>query len=365
MYHRCYFLIVAIILIMTGCADNKKTQDIYLEPEEVSLESIVFINDSLLEKPISLVAADNAIVLSNSDTMDDSLVSIFDLDGNFIRNCMPHGSGPMEVLRIANIQYSEKDTSIYVADLQKNKIFRISDYTGVQPLIEEVFSYLVSGNDSIMLHGNAGCLSNGQFIVTNATSNGAVVLFDNCSKQIGFLGHLPDKELVDSRLSDVGNGLLYQPRLAISPKGDYASLTYSISDSWFLLNMTGNKMDCSHIDGAPANDIYLVEAGHDFFMGAVTGKTRVYTLSVCVSNDFVYQLYIGLTNDEIEDTIFFKDTKRSGSNIVRVYDRKGNHVKTITLDRWATALAVSPDDSYLYTLTQSSEDGYTVLRYEL
>lgn len=68
---------------------------------------------------------------------------------------------------------------------------------------------------------------------------------------------------------------------------------------------------------------------------------------------------------DIRETEFFKDSKVYGSNTVKVYDRKGNHVKTITLDRWATELAVSPDDKYLYTLTESSEDGYTVLRYAL
>lgn len=366
MFDKLFCLVTVIGLLLVGCTE-KTSQDAPAEPEQIYLESIEFINDSLLEKPKTLVVTDDAIVLGNSTTINDSLISIFNLNGDFVRSCIPQGPGPLEMMSISNIQYSESDNCIYVTDLQLHnyKTFRISDYLKPNMEIEDVFSYSAVGNDSIMLFQGAIRLSNGQIVAGNANPAGMSVIFDNDGNPIRLFGHVPDKSLIDDKLSDFGNSTIYHPYMAVSPKGDFAAFYYDVSEMRLIINVIDNKADFNFVEGEAATGIYPAEVAPGVCVGTTTEKTFWHTQGLSLSNNYIYELYIGLTREDLENTDFFKDAKHFGSNTVKVYDRKGNHVKTITLDRWATTLAVSPDDKYLYTLTESSEDGYTVLRYAL
>lgn len=366
MYSKLIYLFAVISLLLVGCI-KKASQDTTFEPENVCLESIVFINDSLLEKPTYLVSTEDAIVIGNSAAMNDSLISIFNLNGDFIRSCIPHGSGPMEMLDISGIQYDELNNCVYVAELQlyNYKIFRISDYQTPNVSVEDVFSYSAVNNDSILLYGGAIRLSNGQILAGNANPAGIAALFDNDSNRVRFFGSVPDKSQIDDKLSDFGNSTIYHPYIAIGPKGDFAAFYYDTSDMNLIIKVIDDQVEYNFEEGKAATGISPTEVAPGVCIGATTEKTFWYTQDLSLSHNYIYQLYIGMTREDLGNTDFFKDTKHFGANMVKVYDRNGRHVKTITLDRWATALSVSPDDKYLYTLTQSSEDGYAVLRYEL
>lgn len=358
-------LIACLLLLQISCIE--KNSHLSPEVEQVSLTSAEFINDSLLNKPKSIVVTDEFIVVNNSKSIKDSLIDIFNLNGEFISSCVHKGEGPMEALDIPNIQYSKLDSCIYVVDfpLYNYKILRISDYSKQNASIEKVFSYYSENNDSILLSGGAVYLANGQIAASNVNPASVVVIFDGNSDTIRLLGQVPDKKLIDRRLSDFGNSTIYHPFVAISPNGDFAAFFYDVSDMHLIINVIKNKTVVNFVEGKPAVGIALSEVAPGVFIGAVTGKTFCYTQSLSLSNDYIYQLYIGLLTEDLENTHFFKDAKHYGANTVNVYDRDGNHLKTITLDSWVTSIAVSPDDKYLYAITQSSENGYTILRYEL
>ena len=108
-----------------------------------------------------------------------------------------------------------------------------------------------------------------------------------------------------------------------------------------------------------------MNAGSDYVQGIFTDKSMLYSQDLTLSNEHVFQLYIGLSDAEMRNTDFFRDTHRSGTRQVNVYDRQGNLCRKISLDHCVTHIAVTPDEKYLYALTESSTDGYTVLRYEL
>lgn len=366
MYRRLFYLILFIGLLSGGCSKNSKSSNAQ-EPEQVYLESTEFINDSLLGKPSSLAVAENALIVSNMASLDSSWISIFSLEGDYVRSCVPQGQGPMEMLGVSNIQYSEPGHCVYVVDLQlfDYKIFSVSDYMAQNVTLTDVFSFSAVNNDSIMLSGGAACLSNGEIVAGNANAAGMIAIFDKKSDSIRLFGHVPDKSLIDSRLSDFGNASIYHPLIAVSPKGDFAAFYYLESDMHLLINVVDNKTEIDFVEGAPATGISPTEVAPGIFVGAQTGKTFNYGMDLYASNNYLYELYIGLKSEELRNTDYFKDAQFYGANTVRVYDRSGKHLKTINLDRWASALAVSPDDKYLYTLTQSSKEGYTVLRYEL
>lgn len=367
MLKKLLYLFAIIGAVFSSCSKNGKTSDKIQEPEQVYLESTEFINDSLLAKPRSLAVANEAIIVSNSASIDSSWISIFNLKGEFVRSCVHQGQGPMEMLGVSNIQYSAPGHCVYVVDLQlfDYKIFSVSDYMAQNVTLTDVFSFSAVNNDSIMLSGGAVCLSNGEIVAGNANAAGMIAIFDKKSDSIRLFGHVPDKSLIDSRLSDFGNASIYHPQIAVSPKGDFAAFYYLESDMHLLINVVDNKTEIDYVEGAPATGISPTEVAPGIFVGAQTGKTFNYTMDLYASNNYLYELYIGLTSEELRNTDYFKDAQFYGANTVRVYDRSGKHVKTITLDRWACALAVSADDKYLYTLTLSSEEGYTILRYEL
>ena len=365
-YRKFLYIFISAYLLLIGCVE-KKTVGSQSEPGQVSLESVELIHDSLLVKPNAIAITDDAIVVSNSATIDGSLINIFNLNGDFVRSCMTYGEGPMEALDVADIQYDATEHCLYVMDTQFNsyKVFRITDYLNPTISIKDVFSFSAADNDSIMLSGGAVYLSNGEIVAGNVNPAGMVAIFNDKGDPIRLFGKVPDKNLIDSRLTDFGNSSIYHQFVGVSPKCDFAAFYYDVSDMCLLINVIDKKTEINYVEGKPATGIYPSEMAPGVCVGAVTDKTFWHTQGVSLSNKYIYQLYVGLLLEDFYETDFFKDSKRFGANTVNVYDREGNHLKTLTLDRWATTLAVSPDDKYLYTLTQSSTEGYTLLRYAL
>ncbi len=50
---------------------------------------------------------------------------------------------------------------------------------------------------------------------------------------------------------------------------------------------------------------------------------------------------------------------------MRIYDFNGTLRRVINLDCMALSIAVSPDDSTLYALTESADSGYSCITYAL
>lgn len=353
------------LLIMAACAGNNSHENATPgEPELDSLTAEVFIVDSLLQHPISMTVTDNAFVIVNFKDAD-SLISIYTLDGMPATMLLPEGPGPMEAQWIPNVQYSSADKSLYAPDLNKKSIFHITDYATESPMIETVMSLKSeSETDSIILQGQIVRMSNGMFLAANTTPWGMIAEFGNTGRPLTARIPFPDKNRIDEKLTDWANIHLYYPDLRVSPDGKFAVATYDISDIRIFMTVDGNYINYNVIEGTLPNDIYVDQQTATFSIGYITNKTRLYTQDLTLSDQYAYQLYINMTKEEMGETDFCKETKQNGSNTVRVYDRDGNLVKILTLNVWVKAIAVSPDDSYLYGLTESG-DGFTILRYAL
>ena len=364
---KIFAIVTSIVVFLTafsfascsGKADGSR------EIEKDSLISEVFMVDSMMQSPISITVTDKAIVMANSSA-NDTLLCVYSLDGAFESQLMPKGAGPREALWIPSIQYSSADRTIYAPDLKKQSIFHISDYGTASPVVETVLSYITqSESDSIILQGQIVRMANGLFIAANTTQRGMIAEFDSSGNPIATRVPFPDKSRIDATLTDWANTNLYYPNLKVSPDGKFAVSLYDMSDMGIFMTVDGEELNYKVVDGASPNDIYVAQSGSDLVQGFATKKTRLYTQDLTLSDKYAYQLYIDMTKEEIADTDFFKDTKRNGAKTVRVFDREGNCVKKIYLDNWVKYVAVSPDDRYLYALTESSEYGFTLLRYAL
>lgn len=360
-----YLLFASIILLVASCSGNNSHENVTTgEPKVDSLTAEVFIIDSLLQHPTSMTVTDTEFVIANFKDAD-SLISIYTLDGVPATMLMPKGPGPKEAQWIPNIQYNREDKSLYAPDLNKKSIFHITDYTVESPMIETVMSLKSeSETDSIILQGQIVRMANGMFLAANTTLGGMIAEFDNTGKPLTARIPFPDKNRIDEKLTDWANIQLFYPTLKVSPDGKFAVATYDVSDMRIFMTAVGDKIDYNIMDGAVPNDIYVAQSGPDAVQAYTTKKTRLYTQDLTLSDRYAYQLYIDMTKEEMGETDFFKETKRNGSNTVRVYDRDGNLVKILTLNVWVKAIAVSPDDNYLYGLTESG-DGFTILRYAM
>ena len=358
------FSMILLLIGVVSCRKHSAMTEVSPEPKCVSLTAEVFMADSLLGKPISMTVTPHDFIVAE-DNAKDTLISVYSLDGVPMTQFLVKGAGPGEALWISNVQYDQRNQSLYVTDLMKNTMLHIIDFHDGLPQIEKVFDYDSSKSDSILLSGRIGKLSDGTFITANGTAKGMVALFASDGSSAETYVAYPDKAKVDEKLTEAANVMLYQSILRVSTDGDFSALFCNNADFRIFANLTDGKIGFSTFEDAYPNDIYLIQFDAENAQGATTSKSKYYTLDLSLSNEFAYELHIGMADRDIRETVFFKESRMFGSKTVRVYDRKGNHVKTITLDRWATALAVSPDDKYLYTLTQSPEDGYTVMRYEL
>lgn len=352
--------VVLAVILFSGC---KKVPSVG-EPEEIFLTSEAFIPDELLGKPISMTVTDEDFIVTNENSAD-TLISLFTLQGEYRTDILPKGEGPEAALWVPNVQFSRSNAALYAPDLMRGKILRITDYHSPALRIAKDFDISSAANDSIVFMGRIGRMTDGNYFAANFTPLGMVALLspEGCPLKTDI--PFPDKALVDEKLTDAANAMLYQSMLRMSPAGDFGAIFCNQADVRIFANLKDDEVSFSSFEDAYPNDIYVIQFDADNAQGASTSDSKYYTIDLSLSDNYAYELHSGLPDKEIRETDFFKDIKMIGSDKVRVFDRQGNRIKNITLDRYVTGIAVSPDDSYLYALTQSPEEGFVILRYKL
>lgn len=363
-----YLIYIFLVLIISSC-NNRNTREF----EEKNLVSEIFIIDDELTAPSGLVNTRDGLLVRNSD-IADTIVEYFDNNGKFISKFIKKGSGPNELLRSKNVQYNEYDNSIYICDSKRNLIYKISlSNNDVNPNMELVQSLghtegenvIDVNNEKVLITGNIGVLNSGKIVATNGTQSGMIGIFDNEGNVENVIVPYPSKSLVDEKLTDWANINLYYPWLRVSPNGKFAVSMYHTADIRIFMNDTSDSIDYKVFKDAYPNDIFIIESGDSFVQGAMTKKSKTYTLDVTLSNNHAYQLYLGESDEDYRESEYYKDTKKSGSNVVNVYDKNGRLSAKLNLDKYVESISVDPEEKYLYAITESSEEGYTILRYEL
>ncbi len=335
-------------------------------PITESLTSTLFIDDECLTKPASLTATENLLVIANTSKCD-TLISFFDRNGNNFCNTLGKGKGPMEAMWIDNVQYCSNDKSFFTADIINHKTFKISEEYLISP-------YLTFGDLTQKVDNNAsqyvptgyfGILNNGYLIASNGSADGMFAILSESGQLKEFIVPFPDKNLTDNKLSEIANIRLYQPQLRISPDGSFAVASYADADMRTFIYLDNEPIKHKKIVDAYPNDLYLIESATDVIQAALTPTSFFYCLSLTVSNKYAYELYCGMTTEQMRELDIVKETTQYATKTVRVFDRDGNLKRMLELDKWVKAIAVTPDDKYLYALGESSADGYYILKYEL
>ena len=360
-----WLLSILSVVILASCQRVQENTII-----EESLSSQVFLNDSVLTSPGWMMSTGKMLVISNTSKAD-TLIDIFDNEGKSYASLLKKGEGPDEALFIESIQYDDRTKAFYVPDILKHVLFKITESGADGYIITTDYDPTSNETDTtdaitdLALSSYIGRMANDIYIAANHSKAGRLALINKDGTVFKMVGTYPDKKLIDERLTDIAHIDLYGPIIRVSPNGQFAAAVYSGADILTLVAINGDSIVSYDFEKALPNDIFIMNAGSDYVQGIFTDKSMLYSQDLTLSNEHVFQLYIGLSDAEMRNTDFFRDTHRSGTRQVNVYDRQGNLCRKISLDHCVKHIAVTPDEKYLYALTESSTDGYTVLRYEL
>lgn len=346
-------------ILAESCSNSKENIVAYDD-----LKSEVFITNDSLRNPAYITVLKNDIVIINSSSAD-TLIDIYDVNGLHKASLFPKGNGPEEALWIKTVQ-PNGDDGFYASDLQKSCLYEISGLKDNSYRISTVFHHNNdNASDSMIMKGDMVKFKNGCVLVTNESNKGRFGVYAADGKIKDTFGEFPDKDIIGERLTDWANMQVYYPMLRGSADGTFAVSSDAYSDIRYFMTLEGDKISHKVFEDAYPNDLYPLEDGDKVVQCVFTPESYLYTQDIAVSNSYAYILYIGMKMKDMKETDFSKDTKLNGSKTVNVYDKEGNLVRVLNLDNWAVGVGVSPDDKYLYTITESSEDGRFLLRYEL
>lgn len=358
LYHTT---ILTLLLTAAACSSNSSKSDEII-PEQII--STKFIDDSDINKPKNICVVGDKLAIVNVNTVE-TLVDLFDNNGQLINSFFKRGEGPLESLYVSNIQYDSNRDVIYVDDCFRKRYYQVSDYDMDSVVIQPMFDFSVK-NDRISSNGQFALLKNKHLLATNATTAGMLAIFDNKANLLDTIVPYPDKRHANEQLSDAANIHLYYPYLSISPDRSFVFVAYDTADVRTFITIEGDSINYNVFEDAYPNDLYVFESSPGVTAAAYTLKSRYYTLDNSTSNNYAYQLYSGgLTMEELKNTDSHKDINMYAFNIVKVFDRQGNLKRILELDHPVKAIAVSANDEYLYGLAETSADGYFIVRYEL
>lgn len=344
-----YIYLLTALMLFFSCNDNNKILKIE------HLVSQEFIPDSLLRKPSEICLTGQNILISNLDL--DTIIDVFDYNGNYINRFLPKGQGPKEALFVVHMQYDRKNDCVYAPDVRKNCLYCFSDITN-KPRIETIFKYECAPNDSVYLNNWWGKLANNEIIAGNSSSGGMLAHFSTNGTFMDFYESLPDKKATDERLSDWANGSLYTPTATIAPEGKKAAFVYSYADILTIVQITEkDQLKTKSIREKLPNDIEAIQYGEHVVAGAISPRTIMHYASITSTEKYIYALHVGLPYKDL-------DGKKMHSSDIKVFDWEGNLCKMIKLDKPAQEIKITSDGKTIYTINES-ENGYSILKYEM
>ncbi|MBO8460234.1 MAG: hypothetical protein IAA73_07885 [Bacteroidetes bacterium] len=343
------------LLFVVACSKEEKWTITKLpEPE-------VFLSDESLNDPYSLAVSDKFLVLKNWQS--DTIIDVYDLQSRHcITHALPRGQGPNEGLHTTDIQYAAKEACFYLPDWGHYVMYQLKEADFGEPMAPVSVAFRFNPEqlaDSVILRDWWKMMDNGKIVASNATPKGMLAYCEPSLAHVDFLAPYPKKEDVNPELDDWGHIGLYQCSSAASPDGRKVAAAYHSADFLNLLTVDENgSASVQSIVEALPNDIYVIQAGNGMTQGAFTGDSYLYYVDVTATDRSVYALYSGKRNRDCARGI-------SRGNFVRVYDWEGNRKCMYDLGTEVLGIAVSPDEAYLYAVSSSSEEGLSVLRYQL
>lgn len=359
-------LIVALCMAtcLMSCSRGASTSN--HDVDTISLKGEIIIPYEDLWEPERLFASDDHIFVLNSMSAD-TLFNEFTTSGRKVRDFLTKGSGPNEVTRMSSIYYDGNSNSINFTAPNKNLIQLKVDEK--QPRLTTVFE-LNSENskdiNSVSGHEN-WMFENGLVVSSIISDKGYFGVFDKDGIFKRFaVDPIPADDFGGNASSAVKYNFLH-PWGGMSANGRHAAWVMGQADMLVIANQSADSIIFSTNYVAPPKGIkFITDDGEHFSFEYTDAQTTYFFREPTVSDSHVYVQYIGMLTTDIRS--FANDILNHRSEPkceVRVYDFDGNLIHILNLDCMYGSIAASPDDKALYIISEGSEDGINIRKYDL
>lgn len=353
---------IALVVITSSCtigtgkgiADNIDTV--------LCTGQLVIPYDSLA-KPRMVFATDRSIVLTNSPSTD-SLIEVYNNDGSRRYRSVPKGNGPGELPFIYGSTMDAGNGRLLIKK-EKDKQHALTGIDSDNAVLGVVADYterIDAGHKLFETLGmTSALLANGSVLVGTASPEGLLATISTD----GNIRHIVSRP----PLSDFGDGLpdhmiynFMQPVMAVSPDGTHFVSIFGSADMIAFGHLEGDSV-VVRTEYASAPKGIKVIAGTSF---EYDDDFMFYYSSPTISREHVYVQYFGgLEEDYNKNVKAMAGGEIPAESKIRVYDIDGNLQCILIVDAIVRSMAVTPDDSTLYVLTETDEDGIHLLKYAL
>ena len=337
-----------IILTLIACKEkdsvilNKNTTFFSKFPTEIS----VTFNDLFEYKngnPHTLQLIDSTLVIFNFTKTIESFFYNYNLKSNKLsKGYLKKGRGPNEAIGAACTGII--DNNLWTYDVTLKKIFMIDKTIASNNDDTKLFhSYPIEDNYyQITLIDSSRFLASGK-----ADSKYKIQEIDFSGKLLNEFGefqHIP-KDIPIDALKDAYHSFFY-----LKPLGDKIAISYLYTDILEIYNIKEPSNNIAIQGPLKIEMDFKVDKRGSYNIMKKNNKIRKTFLAGTATDKYIYLAYSGLSYAERKDMNYCKS--------IYVYDWDGNPVKKLNLDRRILGLAVSNDNSTIYSY--DADNGFIV-----
>lgn len=327
---KCFCLL--FIFCLLSCSNKQDKEGLIVNCQH----EILFDDDEyILGKPTCMALVDS--VLAISDLQTNPMLHLFNVKtGEQIGQYLSRGVGPNEFMRIGTLERLNGDT-LFFHDLNKRTCYFLvlpnKEYEDVQ-IIEAFRCSKVAHNTLIPLKNNS-------YVASGIYPKGRFCLLTDSGTTEQYWGIYPFRDDMEKSFSNIVKTQAYMGQLSSSPTKDkFVFCAYAAKIFSFYKYINGNIQLIKEIQNSLPDYVYGENMG--MYMGT-SKNTPITYLDVCATNQFVYLLYSG-------KTVGGDGLNAFESNVVQVYDWRGEWVKTLCLSVNIKELTVSEDDKMMYAI---------------
>lgn len=354
------------VQIFQACGGSGRPASSQVDTLDLTASAVV-LPDDMFKKPMSIFATDNRLVVLNTSAVD-TFVDLFTLSGEPVASMLTKGNGPGETPYIYSATIDAGNGRLLLA-LKTGQISALDLSDQVSgPRLSNLFTYTpdsLPGSDTLDVVFANYLLADGSVLAGLQDPLHPFALIAPDGSFSRYAGQpIP--------LSDFGEGFptyarynFCTPNGAVSPDGRHFVSTFGSADMITFANLTPDSLQVITDYVAPPKGIEItLHDGWSSFQMTEDFMTN-YTTVPALSNKHAYVQYVGLPQGEF---LQLNDRMQKGeipaTANLRVYDFDGTLRRVLHIDALPRSIAVSPDDSALYVLTETV-DGYSCLKYDL
>lgn len=322
------YLIILLATLLTSCQSKGEKGNITIS----NLTHQVLLDDSyLIGRPREMALMNDSIPILLNNPKSKKVLHVLDYANQRAFEVGDIGQGPDEFLFPSSL--SIKGNTVSLFDLNKNR------YSSIRLSLEDStiqVSHRFKTNDSL-LHIQILPTSNHNYLATGFYQHNRFTLLDENGKCLKGMEEIFASDEEDRKMPGMARSQVYQGEMAINPSKTQMVQAMGGADVFSFYNINANGDLTLFKEEARSFPEYNAD-------GAVNASSFiVHYLDICATNRYVYMLHSGRKFSESIE-------KAEKSNVVHVYDWKGNKVKEWHLDVDIVRMCVTEDDSRMYAI---------------